>query len=58
MHYQQRYSQQFRFNESTDEFKEIGEINNTGTINSYINDSEGNFVMGDMSGEVAKYLNE
>ena len=42
------------FDEETD-FVEIGEITNTGTCNSYIIDSQNNFVMGDMAGELSKY---
>ena len=48
-----RYSQQFKLEET--DFVEIGEITNTGTCNSYIIDSQNNFVMGDMAGELSKY---
>ena len=51
--FRSRYSQQFKL-EDTD-FVEIGEITNTGTCNSYIIDSQNNFVMGDMAGELSKY---
>ena len=52
-----RYSQHFRLNEKINQFKEIGEITHTGTCNSYMNDDEGNFVMGNMSGDLVKLLN-
>jgi len=53
-----RYSQHFRFDEKINKFKEIGEMTHTGTCNSYINDNEGNFVMGDMGGYLVKLLDE
>jgi len=51
--FRSRYSQQFKLEET--DFVEIGEITNTGTCNSYIIDSQNNFVMGDMAGELSKY---
>ena len=53
-----RFSQQFKLNEKRNKFKEIGEITLTGTCNIYMNDSDGNFVMGDMSGHIIKFLNK
>ena len=53
-----RYSQHFRLNEKINIFKEIGEMIETGTCNSYINDYEGNFIMGDMSGYLVKLFEE
>ena len=54
--FQPRYSQQFKLVEN--EFREIGKICHTGTCNCFMNDSEGNFIMGDMSGELTKYIVE
>ena len=51
-----RYSQHFRLNEKRNKFKEIGEMTHTGTCNSYMNDDEGNFIMGNMSGYLVKLL--
>ena len=53
-----RFSQHFRLNEKINQFKEIGEMTETGTCNSYINDYEGNFIMGDMSGYLVKLFEE
>ena len=53
-----RYSQHFKLNEKKNKFKEIGEMMWTGTCNCYMNDSEGNFVMGDMFGRIVKFLIE
>ena len=53
-----RFSQQFKFNEKKKKFQEMGEITQTGTCNCYMNDSEGNFVMGDMRGRLIKLLKE
>ena len=49
-----KYSQQFKFEE--DDFVEVGKITATGICNCYITDSKKNFVMGDMSGKLTKFL--
>lgn len=54
--FQPRFSQQYKL--VGNNFKEIGKICHTGTCNCFMNDSEGNFIMGNMSGELLKYLNE
>ena len=53
-----RYSQHFRLDEKINKFKEIGEMTNTGTCNSYMKDDDGNFVMGNMAGYLVKLLND
>ena len=50
--FQPRFSQQY----SGNNFKEIGKICYTKTCNCYMNDSEGNFIMGDMGGSLIKYI--
>ena len=54
--FQPKYSQQFRLIENN--FKEIGHICHTGTCNYFMNDSDDNFVMGIMSGNLIKYIIE
>ena len=54
--FQPKYSQQYRLIEN--DFKEIGKICYTGTCNYYMNDSEGNFIMGLMDGTLTKYFVE
>ena len=52
--FQPKYSQQYRLIEN--KFREIGKICHTGTCNCFMNDSEGNFIMGNMSGDLIKYI--
>ena len=54
--FQPKYSQQYKLVEN--HFKEIGKICHTGTCNCFMNDSQGNFIMGNMSGDLVKYLEE
>ena len=54
--FQPKYTQQFRLIEN--DFKEIGHICHTGTVNCFMNDSDDNFVMGIMSGYLIKYIIE
>ena len=46
-------SQQFKLDE--DEFEEIGGITITGVCNCYMTDSDNNFIMGNMAGELLKF---
>ena len=47
-------SQQFKLDE--DEFVEIGRITITGVCNSYMTDSDNNFIMGNMDGQLLKFI--
>lgn len=49
-----RYSQQYKLEE--DDFVEVGKITATGICNCYTTDSKKNFIMGDMSGRLTKFL--
>ena len=46
-------SQQFKLDE--DEFVQIGRITITGVCNSNMTDSDNNFIMGNMAGELLKF---
>ena len=54
--FQPRYIQQFRL--IGNKFKEIGKTFYSGTINCFMKDSEGNFIVGLMDGSLAKYIIE
>ena len=47
-------SQQFKLDE--DEFVQIGRITITGVCNSYMTDSDNNFIMGNIDGQLLKFI--